>query len=50
MPVELLMQIREAAGSPAPLPDDRILPVWVLNTPNHGAKLSSVNNVSGNHI
>ena len=24
MPVELLMQIREAAGSPAPLPDDRI--------------------------
>ncbi len=24
MPVDLLMQIREAAGSPAPLPDDRI--------------------------
>jgi adenylate cyclase len=24
VPVELLMQIREAAGSPAPLPDDRI--------------------------
>jgi len=28
---------------------ESFLPVWVLNTPNHGAKLSFVNNVSGNH-
>ena len=28
---------------------EAFLQVWVLNTPNHGAKLSLVNNVSGNH-
>jgi len=27
---------------------ESFLQVWVLNTPNHGAKLSLVNNVSGN--
>ena len=25
---------------------ESFLPAWVLNTPNHGAKLSFVNNVS----
>jgi len=29
---------------------ESFLRAWVLNTPNHGAKLSFVNNVSGNHI
>ena len=28
---------------------ESFFPVVVLNTPNHGAKLSFVNNVSGNH-
>jgi hypothetical protein len=28
---------------------ESFLPVWVLNTANHGATLSFVNNVSGNH-
>jgi hypothetical protein len=28
---------------------ESFLPVRVQNTPNHGAKLSLVNNVSGNH-
>ena len=28
---------------------ESFLRVWVLNTPNHGAELSFVNNVSGNH-
>jgi hypothetical protein len=28
---------------------ESFLRAWVLNTPNHGAKLSFVNNVSGNH-
>ncbi|HVL53959.1 MAG TPA: isocitrate/isopropylmalate family dehydrogenase, partial [Vitreimonas sp.] len=28
---------------------ESFLPAWVLNTPNHGAELSFVNNVSGNH-
>jgi hypothetical protein len=28
---------------------ESFLRVWVLNTPNLGAKLSFVNNVSGNH-
>jgi hypothetical protein len=28
---------------------ESFLQAWVLNTPNHGAKLSFVNNVSGNH-
>ena len=29
---------------------ESFLRAWVLNTPNHGAKLSFVNNVFGNHI
>ena len=28
---------------------ESFLRTWVLNTPNLGAKLSTVNNVSGNH-
>jgi hypothetical protein len=28
---------------------ESFLRAWALNTPNHGAKLSFVNNVSGNH-
>jgi len=28
---------------------ESFLQAWVLNTPNHGAKLSFVNNVFGNH-
>jgi len=28
---------------------ESFLQAWVLNTPNHGAELSFVNNVFGNH-